>query len=439
MPDVRSLRFRIGMAIIGVALLVWLFGAAVTVWVARQEAGEILDGQLLQTARLVATLPTEEFEEYEHQLSPPEHPHSRYEPEIGFQVWNRDGKLLFAGDGLPISARPVAGELGAARDQMPGGIQWRAVALESARTGHVVQVMAHRELGQEFAAHVTAKFARSALLAVPLALLVAAILVRQTLRPIETLRDAVAARDPATATPILVCGVPSEVAGLITAINGLAARHVELLGAVRRFAEDAAHELRTPIASIRAHAQVALGESSDEWQRAPLEYIESESARIAELLGQLLTMGQLDHAELDIAYEDRDLGSLVGEFSSRQGIESISLPVAACSVRCVPNLVEVALTNLLANARKHGGPRVRVDVFATAGSCAFAVEDDGPGVPEELRARMFEPFVRGPATRAEGSGLGLSIVRRIAALHGGSVRVEAGRTLRGARFEFSFG
>ena len=424
---------------LAVAVLVWLLGAATTFWLARQETGELLDGQLAQTAYFVASLPTEELEEYEHRLSPPGRSQSRYEPDLGFQVWNRDGKLLFASADLPIAPRPAQNRLAVPRTVHLGEADWRAIAVTSSRTGHVVQVMAHRELGLEFATHVGAKFARSALLVVPLAVLLGGLAVRRTLRPIEALRDELSRREPGATAPLPTAGVPTELVGLIEAINGLSARHVALLGALRRFSEDAAHELRTPIASIRANAQVALGETTDEWLRAPLQLIEAESARIAALLDQLLTMGRLDHAELDLIREPTDLAALVEKVAAQAGVGDIVRPEGPALVRCVPNLIETALSNLLANARKHGGGELRVEIFAAPHGVGFAVEDDGPGVPAGLAEKLFEPFYRAPGTRAEGSGLGLSIVRRIAALHGGAVRAEAGRTRKGARLVFTLG
>ena len=439
MTDLRSLRSRIGLAILAVALVIWVAAAGITIWITQLETGEILDGQLIQSARLVAALPTEEFEEYEHQLSMPGRPTTRYEPDLEFQVWNLAGKLIFASMDAPPLPRPDATRLGIPHDHAVAAKVWRAVALENSRNGHVIQVMAYRGLGLEFAGHVGAKFMQSAILVIPLALLLATLAVRATLRPIERLRVEVATREPGTATPIATEKVPTEVAGLIDAINGLAKRHVELLDAVRRFSEDAAHELRTPIAAIRAHAQVALGETTDEWQRAPLEHIEAESARIGELLAQLLTMGQLGHVELGLAFETCDLGALAGRLAAAEHVEEVMLPGAPCLQRCVPSLIEIALANLLRNARKHGGGRIRVEVSARPGANEFAIEDNGPGVPAHLRETIFEPFVRGPGTRAEGSGLGLSIVRRIAAIHGAAIRVEEAHTFKGARLVFTFG
>jgi two-component system sensor histidine kinase QseC len=439
MLDRKSLKVRVGFALLAVALLIWAFAAAITVWVTLEETAEVLDGQLLQVARLVATLPAADFEEYDHQLNRPGPPQSPYEPGIGFQVWSRDGRNLYSSMDLPEIQRPDALLLNRHRLLDVQGREWRLIAVDNPRTGHTVQVGAYRELGWWFAVHVLDKFARSALLVVPFILLSVALAVRQALRPIEALRCAVSSRAVDKNEPIAMDNVPTEVAGLANAINGLAARYGELLGAVRRFGEDAAHELRTPIASIRAHAQVALGEAQDDWLRKPLKQIEMESAHLTLLLDQLLALGKLDHAEAELMRADVDLGTFIGTLAARAGVGNVSLPDRPYPLSVMPDLLEVAFGNLVANARKHGGSKLRVEVFANAKTAGFAIEDDGPGVPPESRQRIFDSFYRLPATRAPGSGLGLSIVQRIVAIHVGRVWVEDARTLKGARFVVAFG
>ncbi|MBL8384816.1 MAG: sensor histidine kinase N-terminal domain-containing protein [Burkholderiales bacterium] len=429
-----SLRRRIGLAVAATAILVWLLGAVVTVWIAWQETGEVLDGQLEQTARFIATLPTEEFEEYDHQLTPPRRAQSRYEPVLGFQVWSREGRLLFASPDVAPAPHPGTGALNVTRDVGAGGATWRAHALAADRTGHVIQVQERRQPAAHFVAHVAETFARSALVFIPLVAVLAGLAVRHVLRPIDRLRGEVAARGPHTEAPIQRAGVPQEMTGLVESINDLAARHARLLGTVRRFSEDAAHEMRTPLAAIRAHAQAALGDTDDDWLRGPLAQIMAESTRLAALLDQLLLLGQLDHGDHEFPFEPCDVGALAR--SAVAGARDVELvaPPAGPQMRCAPLLVRAALENLLANARKHGGGRLRVEVLPDATGATLAVEDDGAGVAAAEREAVFAPFYRGAGARASGSGLGLSIVARIAALHGGRAWVEPARTLAGARF-----
>jgi two-component system, OmpR family, sensor kinase len=204
---------------------------------------------------------------------------------------------------------------------------------------------------------------------------------------------------------------------------------------LRTFAADASHELRTPLAAIRGYAELA--------RRSPeavppdiahaLGRVESESARMSELVDELLLLAQLD-AGRPLASEPVDLTRLAIDVSSdaRAAAPShrwqLDLPDEPIIVRGDEQRLHQVLANLLANAARHTptGTAVAVAVSARLGEAIISVTDDGPGIPPDLQADIFERFVRGDSSRsraAGSSGLGLAIVQAVTAAHGGQAEV----------------
>lgn len=234
---------------------------------------------------------------------------------------------------------------------------------------------------------------------------------------------------------------------------------------VRRFVADASHELRTPLASIRGYAELTRrrwardgtatllagpGTRADAHARGTadtLEFvgsdtrhalgrIEAEATRMSGLVEDLLLLARLD-AGRPLSYEDTDLAPLVvdavadARAAGPAHVWRLELPDDPAAVHADPARLQQVLVNLLANARTHTPPgsvvtaRVRTPA---PGAVLLEVEDDGPGVPAELRPHIFERFARGDASRsrqAGGTGLGLAIVQAVVAAHGGSVAVRS--------------
>ncbi|MFD8568113.1 sensor histidine kinase [Streptomyces sp. NPDC059639] len=223
---------------------------------------------------------------------------------------------------------------------------------------------------------------------------------------------------------------------------------------LRSFSADASHELRTPVAAIRGHAELALlhpGPVPPEVTRA-LERITAESGRMGAMVDDLLLLARLD-AGRPLERVTVDLTRLVLDAvddarAAGPGYRwSLRLPEEPVTVTGDAHRLHQLLANLLANARLHTPPGTEVTVSLTSGPDAvlLAVADDGPGIPPEIRDTLFERFVHGERRRGEhggtGTGLGLSIVAGVAQAHGGAVTLESGpgtteftvRLPRGAR------
>ncbi|MFN3375991.1 MAG: ATP-binding protein [Burkholderiaceae bacterium] len=269
--------------------------------------------------------------------------------------------------------------------------------------------------------------------------------VRGAVRPLQALGASVAERTPQSLAPLPESGVPPEVLPLVQALNQLLERVARMVEAERRFTADAAHELRTPIAGIRMQAQVALGASDAADRTAALRATLAGCDRATRLVEQLLQLARLEtDAKADIA--ECDMAAVASTVvawlapQARQRNQTVALDVAA-GVPAAPvgeALAQVLLRNLLDNALRYSPDgstvRVRIEPHASGGG-HLCVEDSGPGMPPEALDRLGERFFRVLGTGQSGSGLGWSIVQRIARLHGLGVQADTSPRLGGLRVQ----
>ncbi|UMG94415.1 HAMP domain-containing sensor histidine kinase [Nocardioides sp. TF02-7] len=232
-----------------------------------------------------------------------------------------------------------------------------------------------------------------------------------------------------------------EVHRLARTMNAMLGRLETASERQRRFVADASHELRSPLASIRQTAEVAQTHPDALPEGELAEAVLEESARMQRLVDQLLLLTRTDEGVLARDH-DVDLDDLALDAAARArrtGLDVDTSGVTACRVRGDATALAQVVRNLVDNAARHADRRLALAVRETGGHAELVVEDDGPGVPEPDRDRVFERFVRLDEARARdagGTGLGLAIVREIVAAHGGSVAVlDSGPGgLGGARF-----
>jgi signal transduction histidine kinase len=206
-----------------------------------------------------------------------------------------------------------------------------------------------------------------------------------------------------------------EVARLAHSFNRAAERIEALVGAHKTLLANASHELRTPLARIRMAAEL-MKPGSDPRRQAGLE---QDIAELDCLIDEILLASRLDAvAELD-AGEEIDLLALAAEECARYA--GVQLDGDDVVLRADARLLRRLLRNLLENAQRHGQPPTQVRITKTAAGAQIAVSDRGAAIPPEERARLFEPFYRRAGAASTGTGIGLALVRQIAAHHGGSV------------------
>jgi signal transduction histidine kinase len=281
----------------------------------------------------------------------------------------------------------------------------------------------------------------------PLLLLVVGIttwrVVGRALAPVEAIRSEV---DSISAAELhRRVGDPSgrdEIARLAATMNRMLDRLELAQSRQRRFVSDASHELRSPVASIRQHAEVALTHPERITTTELAQVVLDEDLRVQHLVEDLLLLARADEGTLASRRHPVDLDDLVFEVATQLRTATTlridTTSVSAGRVAGDEAQLRRLLRNLGDNAARHARTKVGFSLRETrAGKVVLRVDDDGPGVPEAERRRIFERFVRLDDARSRdtgGSGLGLSIVAEIAAAHSGTVTA-TGSPLGGARFE----
>jgi signal transduction histidine kinase len=280
-----------------------------------------------------------------------------------------------------------------------------------------------------------------------LALLAGLMIARRAMEPIteltETAREIQQTRDPSRRMP--VDGADDEVAelartldGMLVALDESRTEQEAMLRRQREFVADASHELRTPLTSVLANLEL-LAETLDGDQGDAAESALRSSRRMRRLVQDLLLLARAD-ARRSAPHEPLDLGQVLVEAAAElepvaEGHDLGLEPRHEVVDGARDELHRLAL-NLMENAVRHTpeGTRIRAGVTRRGGRVVLTVEDDGPGIPPELRDRVFERFVRGSGDRGGSSGLGLSIVRAVAESHGGRVELGSPSGGRGTRF-----
>lgn len=271
------------------------------------------------------------------------------------------------------------------------------------------------------------------------------VVVGRALSPVEAIRSEVD-EISASALDRRVPGPAGrdEIARLADTMNEMLDRLERAQARQRRFISDASHELRSPIASIRQHAEVALAHPGTTSVTDLASTVRAENLRVQRLVDDLLLLATVDEDALRINRRPLDLDDLVLDEARRlretSGVRIGTGGVSAARIEGDPGRLRRVLRNVGDNAARHARTRVAFALAERNGDVVLKVDDDGPGIAESDRARVVERFVRLDAARsrdAGGAGLGLAIVAELVAAHGGSLSI-GDSPLGGARIEIRF-
>jgi two-component system sensor histidine kinase TctE len=260
------------------------------------------------------------------------------------------------------------------------------------------------------------------------------------LAPLARLSVEIRERSPRDLRAINERGAPAEAVPLVTALNKLFGQVDEANRNQQRFLANAAHQLRTPLAGLQAHTELAMSQPVPDACRAELEYVHSAAIRTARLANQLLALARAEpggNRPADFARVE--LRQVVEECADEWVHRSLDKDVdlgfdlAPAGVSGDAFLLRELLVNLIGNAVEYTQPggHVTVRTGQTEDGAFLEVEDDGPGIPAAERERVLERFYRMPGTAGTGSGLGLAIVREISMAHGARVEMGEGHGGRG--------
>ena len=455
-----SLRVRLPLVFLAGILLAGVVTALISVRLFSQFAQDQTLQQLRREARGIALLYSGSisagYGNANDRRAPPQITAKSLELATGDRVFIVGAVRAFPGQrtlvtglkALPIRSIPWSSGKSLTFQFVPPGAHRTYLAVANPLTlgrasviGAIVVATPKKEIG----GRVNALLLRLALAGV-LGLLVAALLswylARRVVRPVLQLSDAadeVAGGNYAVATPRRA---PGELGHLSTRFAEMANRLAEVETRERNFLMSVSHELRTPLTAIRGHVAALLEGVVDdpELERISLETVEAEATRLERLVDDILDLAKLDTHRFTVTSEEVDMGHLVDrayetyrDEARRRSIEFerevVDRPVVVSDGDRVLQVVGNLLTNAF-HATPDGG-RVTLELARRDGSVHVAVEDSGPGIPDEMRERLFRPFVSGGAG---GTGLGLAIAKELAAALGGRLELRS-QLGRGSRFE----
>lgn len=421
--------------------LIWLAAAAFTYVDARRELNEMLDAHLAQASTLLVAQASHELEEIETEHGPLPH---KYSLRVAFQVWLDGSELRLRSANAP--AEPLSKKESGFSDVLIGKQHWRVFSTWDNTHTMLIHVAEQTEVRDQLARSVAANLLRPLWIALPLLAVLLWWAVTGGLKPLTRLTHEIERRAPDNLAPLDATAKPQEVAPLIERLNHLFHRIGDTLENERRFTADAAHELRTPVAAIKAQAQVACGASSDAERNHALAGAIAGCDRATHLIEQLLTLARLESISVDTVEPcplHKLVASVLAEMAPAALDKGVQLELAEgeeAFTNGLPALMTVLLRNLIDNAVRHTPPgtTVHVEVSSPQGNPCISVSDDGPGLPPEELDKISQRFYRPLGTVASGSGLGLSIVRRIAELHSATLSFSSNATNSGLKVTVIF-
>ncbi len=419
----RSIRRRLLLLQLSAVLLVSGLAVAGAYYRIRDEFYEMQDYHLQQVALLlmqqgeladsrgVAPLPEEQDLDF-----------------IG-QIWSENHKLVYSShEDYPLPLPDRAGLSTVAWDDE----MFRVYVLT--RHGRTVQVAQSLEVREAALAGMSVRLMLPLVLIVPLLGTATWVGVGRGLRPLSALREEVTQRNPASLLPIALEHAPDEVRPLVGALNDLLLRLGEALDSQRRFTADAAHELRTPLTGVKLQFQLLARAQTEAERQEAIAQVSAGIEHAIRLVHQLLTLARLEPESVAATHLPVTLAPLVqrciADFAPMAQEKSLALRLKRgdeATIAGDEDQLRVLINNLVDNAIRYtpAGGEVEVSVIAAGGAVDLDIADSGPGIPPQERPRVFDRFHRVAGSQAPGSGLGLSIARRVADAHGASIALES--------------
>lgn len=431
-----SLRKRL-LAIAAVASLATLLaGSGAMYWAAEREDRRLLDSRLEDLARTVLSFSEHEITEILGE-GRTELMHTETAATLGsryrYQIMTRHGNMLLhsykASPSVPmVPLHQVGFSTVRMEDQ-----DFRVYAMEGNGGEMVIQVAESLHERESAIGIVSAYFIGFLLLPFVLIFSITWWLLRRSLRSIDTSAAQLSQRSPIDLTPVVAENPPIELKPMIQSINSLFERINKTLSLERGFTAVAAHELRTPLAGLRAQAQIAATARSPQELAEALAAVMTGVDRAAHLLDQLLDLARMESVasdaerlrkSVDIVQVYENVVSDLGSLASRRGLRLESDFMERRIIAMELGML-LLLRNLMGNAIRYtpAGGQVSVSTHRDSDSITLTVDDSGPGIPPESRGRVFERFDRLGAQGDEGVGLGMSIVQSVVVAHHALIRL----------------
>lgn len=451
--------------LISILLIITLMTGA-TVWSSysesTREVKELFDAQLARSARLMLGLTLIEirdgrlqelqsmilrnrFRLDEHKYEDVEMVLTKepiYEMKLAFQVWDNQGNMILRSGNAPLY--PLTEQASGYSEQSIDDTHWRIFSLWNDDYSYQVMAAERNDVREELIDSITWRLLLPFLIMFPVLAGLVWLAIGWGLTPLSRVASEVKTRNIHNLDALDVETVPEEVKPLVLELNWLFSTLKESFDKERRFTSDAAHELRTPLAALKTHAQLATMTDSCDDQKNSIEKIMAGVDRATHVVNQLLVLARLEqgHSQtinmepIDLSQLSQDVSSELHDMASNRKIELSVKTSEQHWVNGELTMLSMLLRNLLDNAIRYSpeGSMVELGLAQSKQRISLFVSDNGPGIVDEEKEKVFSRFHRGEALQPSGCGIGLSIVRQITELHqaeiklidspGGGLRVE---------------
>lgn len=421
---------------------------------ASHEVAELFDAELAQMARVLRSLLDQQLQsthltnlQYTLRYQPfvERRPYAeqsgdddeanlwghKYEKKLAFHIWNADGEEL-------ISSQTVTESLGFSKTpgfafQSLGDSPWRTFTLQDEEHRLWIKVGQRMDVRQELINEIVLTHSLPSVLLMPLMGLLIWLIIGRGLKPLNRLSDQIQQREANNLQAIDTAALPREILPVVDATNSLMNKLQAALAREKEFTADAAHELRTPLAAIKIHAQNLQQATEDPLYARTLESILEGIDRMTHVVEQLLTLSRLEHQPLQ-SHEARLLAPLIRDICAEQSPliqqknQQLSVNIdEQTAVKGDRMALTVLLRNLLSNAIRytHEGGELRIELEpgdAKRGP-RLSVCDNGPGIADSDKQRVLQRFFRGQQNQVSGTGLGLAIVQEICQQHDAELKL----------------
>jgi len=409
------------------------------------EVEELFDAQLSRSARLMLGLVlaeanlghVKEFtENVQQNLSISDKVHIEeeisqfghfYELKLAYQVWDSYGNMLLRSSNAPL--QPMSDAQQGYASHFINQQHWRTYSLWDSKRRYQVITAERDDVRNELVSKITLQMTWPFVLLVPLMGLFVWYFVGRGLKPLEQIASEIGSRKSENLQPLQAQKVPEEIKPLVDELNRLFESLVQSFDKERRFTSDAAHELRTPLAALKVHLQVLQTSQAAEDKQNALDAITQGVNRASHLVDQLLGLARLEPQAIRAmqSLEKVDLQALCVDVISdvyplaREKNQEISLSGdEKVSLQGYTYPLQSMLTNLLSNSIAYTpqGGEIQLEIKQENNLVSLWVHDSGPGIPESSRESVLSRFKKVDGRTHSGSGIGLSIVKRVAELHG---------------------
>ncbi|MES9863273.1 MAG: ATP-binding protein [Candidatus Thiodiazotropha sp. LLP2] len=435
---IRSIRLRLLLMISLSILLLWGTTFGFTWWRTSRDINLVYDAELKLVAELLAVATKHELEEFDLE----DYQVNLNEAGVSFplllQVWSDENKLVIRGPGTPehvLTDNLVDGYSNSVFD----GEGWRVYTYNIVEYNYRVHVSRANAISRELVNSFVKDVVKPLLIVLPLSGILWFI-IQQGFRPLQYVSRLIAERDYDNLNPVSAEKVPEEAAYLVDELNALLARLKLSIERNNRFTADVAHELRTPIAGMLVQLQSSVTGRTDAERERGITHIEKGLKHLNHVVNQLLILASIEPEKIrkefkifDLVRVTEDVISEISPMALRKNIDMELISENQIKIKGNEQMIDILLSNLVNNAIKFTPSEsvVSIRMSTTQKGVQVAIEDSGPGIPNDKKKWVFERLNRLPGETESGSGLGLSIVQEICELHQGTITLSDRETLDG--------